>query len=311
MKTFIIILFSVLLIAMSSCSNSDRSIDELSLFENAEKYLEEMPATEYDESSKTEYATDALSQENGSVGGTTETSESEADPAADIAGVKIPDKIIKNASLVVEVDSYEESIKKIKEDVKKWGGYSSSENEVGYGHMISNVLTIRVESKNFENLLNDMTTGIKKVESKSITAVDVSEEFVDIIARLKTKREVENRYIELLKKAYTVQDILYVEDKIRVIREEIEAKEGRLKYLQDRVSFSTITIEIKQYYETDKNEPGFGEDMGDAVGGGWSGLLMLLVGLTYLWPLWLIVGGGLFILFRILKRNKRRRNQKQ
>jgi hypothetical protein len=308
MKTFIIILFSVFIIAITSCSNGDRSFDELSILENPEKYLEEMPATEYDESSKTEYAT-ALSQENGSVGGTTEITES--DPAEDIASVKIPDKIIKNASLVVEVDNYEESIKKIKEDVKKWEGYSSSENEVGYGHMISNVLTIRVESKNFENLLNDMTTGIKKVESKSITAVDVSEEFVDIMARLKTKREVENRYIELLKKAYTVQDILYVEDKIRVIREEIEAKEGRLKYLQDRVSFSTITIEIKQYYETDKNEPGFGEDMGDAFGGGWSGFLMLLVGLTYLWPLWLIVGGGLFILFRILRRNKRRRNQKQ
>lgn len=304
MKNILLISGLIILIILSSCQSSDQNFNLLSELQNSEKYSAESSAEYSDESA--DYEMEEMDDSGGMQKSENIGSGTDPDPAGDISSVKIPDKIIKNASMSVEVDNYEDAIKKIKSDIKKWGAYTSNENENGYGYMISNTLTIRVGSDNFESLINDLTQGVKKVESKTISAVDVSEEFVDIIARLKTKKEVENRYIELLKRANTIQDILYIEDKIRVIREEIEAKEGRLKYLQDRVSYSTITIEIKQLFESDKNDPGFGEDMGDAFGGGWSGFLVLLVGLTYLWPLWLIIGIGLFILLRVLKRNKRK-----
>ncbi|MFH2096460.1 MAG: DUF4349 domain-containing protein, partial [Bacteroidota bacterium] len=98
-------------------------------------------------------------------------------------------------------------------------------------------------------------------------------------------------------------------DKIRVIREEIEAKEGRLKFLQDQVAYSTITVEIKQYFESDKNEPGFFEEVGDALGTGWEGFLAIIVGLLYLWPLWLFLAVGLYVLLRLLGRSKRKQQK--
>ncbi len=233
-----------------------------------------------------------------------ETSASETS-ADDIAEIKIPDKIIKTANISIEVDNYQEAIKKIKNTIEKWKGYISSENENSYSYMVSNIITIRVANENFSKLIEELTSDVKKVENKSINAVDVSEEFVDIQARLKTKKEVEKRYIELLKQAHTVTDILYVEEQIRVIREEIEAKEGRLKYLQNQVALSTITIEVKEYYEQDIYKPGFGEDAGKAFSGGWSGFLTLLIGLIYLWPLWLIIATVLFVLFKFVFKRKK------
>src|SRR5690606_18336536 len=80
-----------------------------------------------------------------------------------------------------------------------------------------------------------------------VNAQDVTEEYYDLETRLKTKKEVEARYIEILKsKAKTVEEILIAEDKIRYLREEIEAVEGRLRLLKNKVGLSTIQIEIYQ-----------------------------------------------------------------
>jgi prefoldin subunit 5 len=68
-----------------------------------------------------------------------------------------------------------------------------------------------------------------------------------LTSRLNTKRKLEERYIEILKKATKVSEILEIEKQISAIREEIEAKQGQLKYLESRVSESTVTIE---FYKT-------------------------------------------------------------
>lgn len=305
MKKIMLILTLSVIILMAACSSSggDYSALENIISENFSKtddagaYYEEEAKYAYEES-------DMLDDEPGSG----EYYEGDEDVnVADIKDVKIPDKIIKTANVSVEVENYKESIKRIKSVIDKWQGFISNENENSYSYMASNIITIRVDSKNFGNLIEELVADVKKVENKSISAVDVSEEFVDIETRLKTKKEVEKRYIELLKKAYTVTDILYVEEKIRVVREEIEAKEGRLKYLKDRVAFSTITLEVKEYYQQDIYKPGFGEDAGDALSGGWEGFLTLLIGLLYLWPLWLIIAATLFILFKFVFKRKKKK----
>jgi hypothetical protein len=308
MRKNIVLIIGLIVIIISSCGNqgSDLFTNSETNAKYSEYYEDASDDYAYDEAVAAEYE---YSEELDEVAGSYEEIEEDLDVATDIKNVKIPDKIIKTGTIDIEVENYDEAILKIKNDIKKWDGYISNENENAYSYMTSNVLTIRVLSENFENLVQDVCENVKKVESKSISAVDVSEEFVDLQARLKTKKEVEKRYIELLNKAYDVQDILYVEDKIRVIREEIEAKEGRLKYLSDRVAFSTITLDIKQYYENDKYEPGFGDDIGDALSTGWSGFLKVLVGLMYLWPLWLITGVGLYVLLKLLNRSKRKNKQ--
>lgn len=220
--------------------------------------------------------------------------------------MKIPEKIIKTASITIETENYESSVVRIKAAIQKWEGQISSENETNYSYRSGNIIEIRVLSKNFENLVNEITVGEEKVVSKTINAQDVTEEYVDIVARLKTKKEVEKRYVEILAQARTINEILSVEERIRQVREEIDAKEGRLKYLNDRVSFSTITVNLYQDFD-DKFESGFGEKSGDAFEGGWEGLKLFVVGILYLWPLWLLGIIATVVLLYLLKRRKRKK----
>ena len=218
-----------------------------------------------------------------------------------------PDKIIKTADIGFEVADYGKSKRSIDSLVKVWGGYISDENEYSTGYQIINNIVIRVSNKNFENLLNAIGKTSARLDYKQIHSMDVTEEYVDIAARLKTKKEIKKRYQALLQKTIKIDDILKIENEIRVIQEEIEAKEGRLKYLDSRVAFSTINLKIHQVLEykyKPRKEINFFTRSYKALYNGWKGLLSFLIGLMHIWPIILLVAGGLVLYFRTGKRKK-------
>ena len=221
-----------------------------------------------------------------------EASMVEPDPEA-----VLPDrKIIRESWVRMEVKDIKESSEKVKALVMDQGGYLTNESDRSTDYSLETSMSIRVPADHFDTLLDGIIAVAEKTDYKNVTARDVTEEFVDIEARLRTKKEVEKRYLEILSKAATIKDILLVEEQLRVIREEIEAREGRLKYLQNQVSYSTINLEM---YQKLTFEPGFKffSKIWKALKGGWKGLLNVLVGLVYIWPL-LIIGVGVFIWIR-------------
>jgi galactokinase/mevalonate kinase-like predicted kinase len=167
---------------------------------------------------------------------------------------------------------------------------------------IGNTIVVRIPAQNFDSVINTLEGEAEKFESKTINTDDVTEEFIDIQKRLENKKKVEEQYLEYLKQAHTIPDILEVNEHIRVIREEIDAKEGRLKYLSNQVGFSTITLYIHQDFNTVSY--GFFHKVGEALGGGWDGFLMFIVGLIYLWPLLLLITVLILIIRRIIKKRK-------
>lgn len=224
------------------------------------------------------------------------------------AVVKVPEKIKKTANINITVDDYKAARASIEKIVRSGHAYISGENEQNNTYSISNAIVIRVPNKDFDGTVNNIAALQGHVNSKNIYMEDVTAQFVDITARLKSKKEVEERYIAILQKANKVSDILEVEEKLRVIREEIESKEGELKYLNDQVDYSTINLTIHQDLEfTPQEHPGFFGRMGTAFGNGLSGFLSFLVGLMYAWPLWIILGIGSYFLFKYIRRiNKKR-----
>lgn len=166
--------------------------------------------------------------------------------------INVDRKLIKDGSVSFETNDIKATRKQIFESVKKYDGYISSDQEDKYSYRISNTIVIRVPFKNFDLLLSDATKGVSKFDSKNIEVKDVTEEFLDVQARLKTKKELEKRYLQLLKKANKVTEILEVERQIGNLRSEIESIEGRLKYLENRVSLSTIRITFYQSIPDEK-----------------------------------------------------------
>lgn len=217
--------------------------------------------------------------------------------------IKIPSKIKKTADLNITVDDYKKARVEIEKIVKSGNGYIGSENEQNSTYSITNDMVIRVVNKDFDVMVSKLLTVASNVNSKNISAEDVTAEFVDIQSRLKSKKEIEKRYVDILQKASKVSDILEIEEKIGEIREEIEAKEGELKLLSDQVDYSTINLNFHQEFEyTPTDRPGFFGRLGTAFGNGWSGFLSFVVGMVYAWPLWVIIGLISYFLVRFIKR---------
>lgn len=206
---------------------------------------------------------------------------------------KVPAQIIKNAGVEFQVKDIDASHTKISALLKQYNAYFGSDNKTNNSYRIDNSMSIRVPAKNFETLLEELMKESVYTNYKNITAEDVTAEFVDTEARLKTKREVEARYSAILKQANKVSDILEVEDKLRVIREEIEATEGRLKLLRDQVGYSTITLNIYQKLDyTPEPEIGFFSNLKEAFVRGWRSLVDVAIGIVRIWPfviIWVVV----------------------
>lgn len=201
-------------------------------------------------------------------------------------------KLIKKGYLTIEVENYKESRKKIKDLVIKNGGYLGNESETNETYRISNELTIRIPAGSFDQMMEGLMAEGIKTDSKRIEVQDVGEEYADLTARIEAKKAVEKRYLEILNKANKISDILEVEEKLRVIREETEAAQGRVKYLESQVSMSTINLSLYKTLDTHytpPSGPGFFARIWKGLVEGWESVLSFIVGVSYLWPLWLVV----------------------
>ena len=226
--------------------------------------------------------------------------EAEFEAAPQTEEINIERKLIKEGEVEFETNDMITARKLIFESINKYGAYISSDQEYKLIERISNTIVIRVPAKNFDSLLSDATKGVTNFDLKKTEVKDVTEEFLDIQARLKNKKELENRYLELLKKANSVTEILEVEKQIGQLRSEIESIEGRLNYLKSKVSLSTLTM---TFYQLIPNETEFGNKFKNGFKSGWDNLIWFFVFLTNIWPFILI---GIGLIFGIKMWSKRK-----
>ncbi|MFN8288101.1 MAG: DUF4349 domain-containing protein [Chitinophagales bacterium] len=219
---------------------------------------------------------------------------------------KIPAKIIKTANLQFQVKDVDKSHEQIAALLKKYNAYFANDNKTMSSYQIDDNLTIRVAPENFDALIAELMKESIYTNSKSITADDVTSQFVDLQARLKTKKEVEQRYLALLKEAHKVSDILEVEQQLGQIREEIEAMEGQFKLLNDQINYSTISVNMyEKLAYTPEPESGFFSDIQEAFVRGWRGLGEFFVGLVRVWPFLLIASVAVFFVVRKIRQRRK------
>lgn len=214
-------------------------------------------------------------------------------------------KLIKEGDISFQVKDLSEGGKRIKEAVKKYDAYLSSDQSYKSSYQVTHTFVIRVPAENFDKLLATITAGVDKIDNKNIRVKDVTEEFLDVQARLETKKQLEKRYLKLLEKANTVKDILAIEQQIGNLRAEIESIEGRLRYLVNQVSLSTLTISI--YEKLPQQGISFSDEFKEAFESGWYNLIWFFVGLVNMWAFILLIGllGYLFYTWRKKKKKNK------
>lgn len=206
-------------------------------------------------------------------------------------------KIVKESFLRFETQDLDKTYKNILTYTQQNKGYVQTD-ESGKGYReLNRRLIVRIPTENFQKTLDAISKDVTFFDTKRISAKDVTEEFIDIEARLKAKKALEERYTQLLNKANSVKEILEVERELSKIREEIEAKQGRLKYLSNKVAYSTLTVEFyKQTAETGITVS-YGTKMLNALKSGFNGISLFFLGLLHIWP-FLIVLIIAFIIIR-------------
>jgi uncharacterized protein DUF4349 len=215
--------------------------------------------------------------------------------SAAAANVDWDKKIIKNAALTVEAKSHKSFNDFVHEQVKRTGGYVAEEEQIKSEYKIENIATIKVPVDQFDNLVKAITsTKDENVVSQKVTSQDVTGEVIDTRSRTEAKRQIRVRYLDLLKQAKNMEDILKVQEEINNIQEEIEAGSGRVSYLTHAAAYSTIQLTFYEVLNASAERdaiPGFGKRVINALGNGMDWVGEMLVGVLTLWPLWLLLGG--------------------
>ena len=201
-------------------------------------------------------------------------------------------KLLKNGNVVFETADLEKMKLNIENLVQKFDGYISSDYANEYDNKVNYYLNIRIPSQYFDLILKEISIQISKFDAKEITISDVTEEFLDIESRLKNKKELEKRYLEILQQSKSVEDILNIERELGKLREEIEATEGRLNYLSNQVSFSTLSV---SFYKKVANETSFLGKIGDRFNNGFENLKSFLLFILTVWPFVIIIPFSYFL----------------
>lgn len=218
-------------------------------------------------------------------------------------------KIIKNGEMRIQVGDIKKAQNQVNNILKKNSSYIVKE-EFQNTDINENInLTIRVPHKSFDTLINSFSDGLGSVLSKNISSDDVTEEYTDVSIKLANKKIYLEKYRDMLKRASTTKDMLEIQEKIRGLEDEIDIAEGRLRFIDDRVNYSTLNLNLykEKVRSSATSKIGFGSRFVDSLAEGWNSFIAFLLGIISFWPFLLLVP-VMVALWRKWKNKKRAKN---
>ncbi|MBP2616155.1 DUF4349 domain-containing protein [Chryseobacterium jejuense] len=200
-------------------------------------------------------------------------------------------KIIKNGEMKIQVGDIKKAQNQVYEIIKKNSAYIQKE-EFQNTDMNDNLeLTIRVPHKHFDMLISSFSDGMGTVLSKNISSNDVTEEYTDVSIKLANKKIYLEKYRDMLKSATTTKDMLEIQEKIRALEDEIDVAEGTLRFIDDRVNYSTLNLNLykEKVRSSATSKIGFGSRFVDSITEGWNSFVAFFLGIISFWPFLLLI----------------------
>ena len=222
----------------------------------------------------------------------------------------ISKKVIKNGDIKIQVADINKVQRQISTLLKNNKAYIQKE-EFQNNDLDENLhLIIRVPHQNFDALINSFSTDVGSVLSKNVSSDDVTEEYTDVSIKLANKKIYLEKYREMLKGAKTTKDMLEIQESIRDLEDEIDVSEGRVRFIDDRVSYSTLNLRLykEKVRSSATSRIGFGSRFGDSLTEGWNSFVEFFLGIISLWPFFLLIPVVVFSWRKWRSRRSRRKN---
>lgn len=209
-------------------------------------------------------------------------------------------KMIYNADISAETKDFDEAKNSIDGLIAACGGYIDSSDISGYSYDDRETnrwlnYTARIPAKSLTGFMSDLEKLVN-VTSTTMDMEDVTDSYVDTQARLNAMTKEEEKLLELLDQAATLEEILMLEDRISSVRYEIESLTARIKAYDSEIEYSTVSLHLRDVTEYSTQET-FGSRAWKAFTGGWSGfvnaleelVLLLILALPFLLALGIVV----------------------
>jgi hypothetical protein len=162
--------------------------------------------------------------------------------SSNMADVRSDRMLIWKATLNIQVWSISNAVNESITLVERKGGFVEKKSD---GGETSASLTVRVPAKSFRETLSGLET-FGAVTYRNIEGEDVTEDFIDVEARLKNKVVLRDRLKQLLEKATEVKDILAIETELNRVQADIDSMQGRIKSLKGQVEYATVTLQFER-----------------------------------------------------------------
>ncbi len=214
-------------------------------------------STEAAEMAPEEYHSDDMYEADYGTGAYEEAVEEEAavedgvDSIDDGAIENSSRKIIRNVNISAETEEFDSFVSNIDKKVKELGGYMESTNISGRSisssskNMRSADLVARVPSNKLDSFVSNVA-DISNITNKSESAEDITLNYADTQAHISSLRTEQQRLDELLLQAEDIETIIAIESRITDVRYELESYESRLRTMDNKVDYSTVTIYVRE-----------------------------------------------------------------
>ncbi len=245
---------AVMFTACGSSSKSDSSYArEEPVYEDYDSYGSDFSGAMAEEAYDME---DAAYEDGGNSGTSGLSDEVTGDDVSNTSG-----KIIRNASLSLLVDDLYAFADNLSSTVKKFGGYIESSDvhdfESEYSESRDGYFVVRIPSNKMDSFMS-IVQEKGNVTSKNETAEDVTLQYVDIQAHISSYESERDSLEELMKKADKIEDIITIKEKLTEVNYELDSLNRQLRSMDNRISYSTVTINASEKRSLSKPTPSFG-----------------------------------------------------
>lgn len=238
-------------------------------------------------------------------------------------------KLIRNVNMNVETEEFDVLVPHLQNRVTALGGYiedmsSYSRNDqyssdyIGTKYLRYANVTARIPKQNLDTFLNEVGEQ-SNVVSRSESVTDVTLQYVDLESHKKALTTEQNRLLELMEQAQTVEDIIAIEGRLSEVRYQIESMESQLRTYDNKIDYSTVYLsidEVERYTPTEevttgeRIRTGFIDSV-KGVGKGFSNFgIWFVINLPYL-IVWAVIIVIIILVVRlIVKKGAKRRAQK-
>lgn len=236
-------------------------------------------------------------------------------------------KLITTMNVSAETEHFDELMGNLEKQITEMGGYIESSNQWNgsvdyYGNRINDrnaSLTIRIPAEKLDSFLTMMEVS-SNITNKSKSVEDVTLAYVDLESHKKALLAEEERLLELLEMAETVEDLISIEDKLANVRYQLESMESQLRTYDNRINYSTVYLDIQEVTRlTPTEEPttwnriknGFSENLYDLGEGIKDFFIGVVINIPYIALVLILLAIGAFIGFLVIKHDRKKKKKRQ